>query len=109
MAIWDPTAKFNSLQYFWLYGMHDSNSSSDYRMVSFGFYKCRLFPECLYADNSGVNIFTHWILIPIYPGIQNAVHMKHYCAKPSVHCTSFSSKAEAMQLAVLCMLCMQMH
>ena len=35
--------------------------------------------------------------------------MKHYCAKPSARCTSFSSKAEAMQLAVLCMLCMQMH
>ena len=28
--------------------------------------------------------------------------MKYYCAKPSAHCASFSSKAEAMQLAVLC-------
>ena len=27
--------------------------------------------------------------------------MKHYYAKPSAHCTSFSSKTEAMQLAVL--------
>ena len=38
-----------------------------------------------------------------------ALKIKHYRAKPLAHCTSFASKAEALQLAVLCMLCMQMH
>ena len=29
MAIWGPTAKFNSRQYFWLYGMHNTCTCSN--------------------------------------------------------------------------------
>ena len=54
-------------------------------------------------------IFAEWMTYNnLQRNIRLLARMKHYYAKPSARCTSFSSKAEVMQLAVLCMLCMQM-